>query len=84
MPLISSFYGISIYMYIDHRPPHFHVYYDGCSGKVSIESGDIEGDLPTRAMRLVKEWLELHKEELMQNWQRLNNGEQIIKIRPLI
>lgn len=84
MPVISSFYGIRIYMYIDHRPPHFHVYYDGFSGKVSIESGEIEGDLPPKAKHLVKEWLEMHKDELLQNWERLNKGEQIVKIKPLI
>ena len=30
MPIISSFYGLSVYMYNngkEHNPPHFHVYY---------------------------------------------------------
>lgn len=37
MPLISEFYGIKIYInYLDHNPPHIHVYYAEHSALVSI------------------------------------------------
>ena len=65
MPRISLFYGIVIEMYFgDHPPPHFHARYGGHAAKVEIASGEIiAGALPARAMRLVREWVELHRDE---------------------
>lgn len=74
MPEISRFYGIIIYMYInEHNPPHFHVAYNEYKATITIQDGIITGSLPRRALNLVYEWLDLHKEELLNNWQRLNN-----------
>jgi Domain of unknown function (DUF4160) len=72
MPVISYFFGIYIRMYFDdHGAPHFHAVYQGSEAFVSIETGDIlEGRLPTKAARLVKEWTLAHQPELMQNWWR--------------
>ena len=72
MPVISYFFGIYIRMYFDdHGPPHFHAEYQGSEAFVSIGTGEVlEGRLPTRAARLVKEWSLAHREELMQNWLR--------------
>ena len=39
--------------------------------------------MPRRALHLVFDWLDLHKEELMQNWKRMENGETLAKINPL-
>jgi hypothetical protein len=39
--------------------------------------------LPRRALRLVYEWLDLHRDELMENWERLSNCEAAKKIDPL-
>ncbi len=84
MPEISKFYGIIIYMYVDdHNPPHFHVIYDGEEAMVDINDGHITGSLPRRAIRLVYEWLDLHKEELIENWNRLKNSDAPKKIEPL-
>jgi len=33
-------------------------------------------------LNLVYEWLDLHKDELMQNWKRMENKEAIVKIDP--
>lgn len=84
MPEISKFYGIIIYMYVDdHNPPHFHVIYDGEEAMVDINDGHITGSLPRRAIRLVYEWLDLHKEELIENWNRLKNSDAPKIIEPL-
>ena len=85
MPEISNFYGISIYMFIgDHNPPHFYVYYDGSSALIAIKDGTIlKGSLPPQAKRLVKQWLELHRDELLDNWSRLSNSESANNIKPL-
>ena len=74
MPRISEFYGIVITMYwTDHEPPHFHAYYGEYDAQVLIATGEVMGgELPRRALRLVKEWTELHRAELMENWQRLD------------
>lgn len=84
MPEISSFYGILIYMYIcDHQPPHIHVKYNEYYCTISIEDGVVKGSLPRRALRLVFEWLDIHKVELMENWRLLQDFEQPNNIEPL-
>ena len=75
MPEISKFYGIIIYMYIDdHNPPHFHVWYDDYQAEITIKEGIVRGEMPRRALRLVFEWLDLHRDELLENWERLSNA----------
>ncbi len=39
--------------------------------------------MPRRALHLVYEWLDLYKDELMKNWERMENGEALVKINPL-
>lgn len=72
MPVISYFFGIYIRMYHDdHNPPHIHVEYQGQEAYVAIETGEIiEGNLPRKAAKLVREWVQEHKKELTANWNR--------------
>ncbi len=84
MPEISNFYGIVIYMYMsEHNPPHFHVMYQGYKATINIKDGVVIGELPVRARNLVNEWLEEHREELLENWERLARWESPKKIEPL-
>ena len=85
MPRISAFYGIVIGMYWDdHPPPHFHVHYGGYQATVSIDDqAVVEGALPRRALRLVREWATLHTHELRENWQRAQLHEPLEPIEPL-
>ena len=84
MPSISEFYGIIIYMYMsEHNPPHFHVKYQDYEAIITIDGGVVTGSLPRRALNLVYEWLDLHKNELMENWKRMENKESLVKIDPL-
>ena len=84
MPEISRFYGIIIYMYMsEHNPPHFHVWYENYKAIITIKDGIITGSLPRRALNLVYEWLDIHKDELLENWDRLANFETPQKIEPL-
>ena len=70
--------------YGDHNPPHFHAYYGGKRGSILIENAEIyEGDLPTAAQRLIREWTSLHQEELIKNWKLIENGEPLLSIEPL-
>ena len=84
MPEISRFLGIVIRMYYrDHNPPHFHAEYGENEITIEIESGAIEGRFPKRALAATLEWLELHREELHQNWQMARDSEPLRPIPPL-
>lgn len=84
MPEISRFYGIVIRMfYDDHNPPHFHVEYQDFEAIIEIESGIIKGEMPRRALKLIYDWLDLHKDELNENWLRCQTQETLFKIQPL-
>ena len=85
MPRLSEFYGIVIYMYWqDHRPAHFHAIYGEYEALVRIDDGSfLRGDLPRAARRLVDEWLDLHRDELLANWQRAQVLEPLLPIEPL-
>ena len=85
MPLISEFFGIKIYMYWnDHYPEHFHAEYGKFKALISInQSVIIKGSLPSKQMKLVLAWCEIHKEELLNNWIAAQKNEDIIRIDPL-
>jgi len=70
MPIISSFFGIYVRMYFaDHGPAHIHVEYQGHEALVAIMNGDLlEGELPKRALAIVRQWCLDHRSELEQNW----------------
>ena len=51
--------------------------------EISRFYGIITGSLPRRALNLVYEWLDIHKDELLDNWNRLANFETPQKIEPL-
>lgn len=54
--------------YNDHNPPHIHAKYSDYEIIVEIISGIIEGKFPKRALGLLMEWYEIHKDELMEDW----------------
>ncbi len=84
MPQISSFYGIIIFMnFTDHSPAHFHAWYGEYKVTVSIHDGVVTGKMPGRALRMILEWLELHREELIADWEKAQNGSPLDKIEPL-
>jgi hypothetical protein len=87
MPRISSFFGITIAMFWDERDhpiPHFHAEYAGAVASIGIVDGDpIAGSLPRRQLQLVKRWTELHRDELLANWQRARQLQPLERIEPL-
>ncbi len=70
MPVIARFYGIVIKMYFrEHGAPHFHAIYGEYNGVFDMQSLEmIEGDLPPRAERMVREWAEKYRTELLAMW----------------
>ena len=84
MPEISRFYGIAIFMnFNDHAPAHFHVWYGKYKATVEISTGVVTGKMPVRTLRMVSEWLDLHREKLLCNWNKAKCGEKLGKIEPL-
>ena len=85
MPRISAFYGIVIVMYFgDHPPPHFHARYGAHEAQIAIATGEIlHGSLPRRALRLVQEWTDLHRGDLVADWERAEREEPLVSIDPL-
>ena len=88
MPELSRFFGIIIRMFSEvgaqHHTPHFHAYYQEEVGIFSIEPVElIAGSLPKRQRRLVEAWAELHQQELLADWQALQEGKTPEAIEPL-
>jgi len=86
MPEISLFYGIRITMnWNEHNPPHFHVEYAEYRATVLIEEGIIDrGFIPNKQLKLVLAWCEIHKDELMQNWELSKKHQPMNAIKPLV
>lgn len=83
MPTIAKFYGMIIKMYFqqrEHNPPHFHVIYGDYMGAIDIKTLDmLEGDLPPKALSLVKEWAVQYQKELLTIWET----QEFTKLPPL-
>jgi len=89
MPVISMFYGILVLMFFRdnerHHTPHIHARYQGAEASISIENGDVlQGSLPPRQLKMVQVWIDdIHKEELMMDWELAVNGDAPFRISPL-
>lgn len=85
MPRVSEFYGIVIWIYRpDHAPAHFHAQYGEMWAQVAIDDLRVlNGRLPPRALRLVREWAGMHRQELYEDWRRAQGHEELLPIAPL-
>jgi hypothetical protein len=84
LPTLSTFYGIKITMnYNDHLPPHFHAEYQDFEVTVEIDSGLVTGKMPRRALNLIWAWLDEHRVEISENWERARLRHSLIQIEPL-
>ncbi len=82
------FYGLIVSMYYldtkQHNLPHIHVKYGEMEGVYKIPEGSLlEGLLPGNKEKLVQAWIEIHKEDLLANWQLAVTGNKIFTIDPL-
>ena len=74
MPVIARFYGILIKMYFrEHGTPHFYAIYGEYNGVFDLDTLDmIEGDLPSRAQSMIREWARQYQSELLAMWRSQN------------
>ncbi len=69
------------FMQSEHNPPHFHVLYGEYMGEFDINTLEmLKGDLPPRAVNIVKEWAAIHQSELLEMW----NSQKIRRLPPLV
>ena len=72
MPTISVFYGIIVMMHLkdkEHNPPHIHAFYGDLAASFLISNGELyEGSLPSRAKKMVREFILLYQKELLEMW----------------
>ena len=85
MPRLSTFYGIIIYMYVrDHGTPHIHAVYGSDRAVVDVTTGQLlAGRLGPRQAGLVRDWIRMHRAELLQAWEHASAGEAPGTIEPL-
>jgi len=88
MPTISMFYGILVSIYYAdtsrHHKPHIHVRYQGQKASVAIDDGSVlAGEIPLRQLRMVQVWVDLHRDELLADWELAVAGDEPFRIGPL-
>ena len=85
MPTLSRFYGIIIRMYFlpkEHNPPHVHVIYQDQTFSITIKDQTIidgEFNPSIRVLSMVKEWILIHQQELLEMWET----QEIKQLEPL-
>lgn len=85
MPFIATFFGIIVTInFFDHAPPHIHAEHGGLKALFDIRTGTvIAGRLSRRETRYVLQWIEMHRDELLQNWELAVQGRPTFKIEGL-
>ena len=82
------FYGIIIMMYFEikekHHLAHVHGRYQDFRAARAVENGEIlVGELPARQLRMVQVWVDLHRDELLADWELAKEGTEPFRIDPL-
>ena len=88
MPTISMFYGILVSIFYGdtekHHVPHIHVRYQGNKASIAIDDGRLlAGEFPPRQLRMVQVWIDIHRDELMADWELAVAGDEPFRIAPL-
>jgi len=70
--------------YDEHPPPHIHAEYQGKKAVFDFYGNVTKGSLSSRtATRLVREWIDLHGDELEADWALAESGRQVNRVAPL-
>ena len=88
MPTISMFFGILISIFYgdnqQHHMPHIHARYQGEKASIAIDDGRLlAGDFPPRQLRMVQVWIDIHRDELIADWELAVAGDEPFRIAPL-
>jgi len=64
--------------------PHIHAEYQGDMAVFAIETGELlAGSIQKSKIKLVDAWIEIHRDELIADWQLAANGQKVFKIKGL-
>ena len=64
----------------EHNPPHIHAIYNENAAAIDFITGEIlDGYLPQKELALVREWIHLNGNELLEIWQT----QEFRKLSPL-
>lgn len=88
MPSISMFYDILVFLYFGdddhHHVPHLHARYQDEKVSVAIDTGEVlAGSFPEAKLRMLRVWMDIHREELLADWELAKAGDTPFRIRPL-
>ena len=72
-----------VYNNEEHNPPHFHATYQGFNAVFNMDGDLINLEMPKKQLKLISAWAELHKEELLANWELVMSEQPLYKIGPL-
>lgn len=73
MVTIHRIGNLTISVYADHAPPHFHVYGRGAESRIDLATMlEIEGNLPRQALAKAMEWALENQKVIEAEWNRLN------------
>lgn len=65
------------------NPPHFHAMYQGKKAAFNMDGDLIAGEIPRGQCKLIEAWAEIHKEELLANWELARCQKKLKRIKPL-
>ena len=64
---------ITISVYADHAPPHFHVYGPGTEARVDLATmAEIESSMPRKELAKAIAWALENRDQIETEWNRLN------------
>ena len=68
------------FLQAEHNPPHIHANYGEDTAAFDIRTGQvIDGGFPSRAADLVREWMAINQEALLEMWET----QEVKKLEPL-
>jgi hypothetical protein len=67
-----------------HQQPHFHARYGKFRASFTIEPPVLlAGTMPRKQQNLVVAWAEIHHQELIENWRRVETEQPLLKVEGL-
>ena len=70
--------------FADHRPPHFHVEFQGEKATFTFDGQLLAGTISSGTVRkLIRDWASRRRLELMINWKNIESGRPLNRIQPL-
>ncbi len=84
MPIICRYSGMVFVMNYEaggkHKAPHVHVRYQGKEVSIDLDGKRVEGEIPTKKIKEIRELLERKQLEFQENWRRVCQYEPLFEI----